>query len=108
MAPDGLDAKGEGIRGISHACARRTHYLPFERTLTELSRFATAQRITDILRRRGVRIGTITVYRNLQSMAGQGKLDVIHLNGETLCRACTDRHHHHICIVPSWTPPPFQ
>lgn len=68
-----------------------------EQTLSELSRFATAQEITDILRNRGTRIGTTTAYRNLQLMAGQGKLDVIHLNGETLYRACADhRHHHHI------------
>ncbi|OZG64403.1 Fur family transcriptional regulator [Bifidobacterium hapali] len=68
-----------------------------EQTLSELSRFATAQEITDILRNRGTRIGTTTAYRNLQMMASQGKLDVIHLNGETLYRACVDhRHHHHI------------
>ncbi|TPF92024.1 Fur family transcriptional regulator [Bifidobacterium sp. UTBIF-78] len=68
-----------------------------ERTLSELSRFATAQEITDILRHRGTRIGTTTAYRNLQMMADQGKLDVIHLNGETLYRSCVDhRHHHHI------------
>ncbi|WP_223849747.1 Fur family transcriptional regulator [Bifidobacterium vespertilionis] len=68
-----------------------------EQTLSELSRFATAQEITDILRNRGTRIGTTTAYRNLQLMADQGKLDVIHLNGETLYRACIDhRHHHHI------------
>lgn len=66
-----------------------------EQTLSELSRFVTAQEITDILRRRGTRIGTATAYRNLQSMAEQGRLDVIHLNGETLYRACADRHHHH-------------
>ncbi|KFI56421.1 transcriptional repressor [Bifidobacterium callitrichos] len=56
-----------------------------EQTLSELSRFATAQEITDILRNRGTRIGTTTAYRNLQMMASQGKLDVIHINGETPC-----------------------
>lgn len=66
-----------------------------EQTLSELSRFATAQEITDILRHRGTRIGTTTAYRNLQLMADQGKLDIIHLNGETLYRTCIDRHHHH-------------
>ncbi|WP_223848282.1 Fur family transcriptional regulator [Bifidobacterium tissieri] len=66
-----------------------------EQTLSELSRFAIAQEITDILRHRGTRIGTATAYRNLQLMADQGRLDVIYLNGETLYRACTDRHHHH-------------
>lgn len=68
-----------------------------EQTLSELSRFATAQEVTEILRNRGTRIGTTTAYRNLQMMAEQGRLDVIHLNGETLYRACIDhRHHHHI------------
>ncbi|VUX37688.1 Uncharacterised protein [Bifidobacterium breve] len=33
--------------------------------LAELSRFATAQEITDILRERGTRIGTTTAYRNV-------------------------------------------
>lgn len=48
--------------------------------LAELSRFATAQEITDILRERGTRIGTATAYRNVQMMASQGELDVIHVN----------------------------
>lgn len=63
--------------------------------LAELSRFATAQEITDILRERGTRIGTATAYRNLQMMASQGELDVIHVNGEALYRECSDQHHHH-------------
>ena len=54
--------------------------------LAELSRFATAQEITDILRERGTRIGTATAYRNVQMMASQGELDVIHVNGEPLPR----------------------
>ncbi len=33
--------------------------------LAELSRFTTAQEITDILRERGTRIGTATAYRNV-------------------------------------------
>lgn len=61
----------------------------------ELSRFATAQEITDILRERGTRIGTATAYRNVQMMASQGELDVIHVNGEALYRECSDQHHHH-------------
>lgn len=63
--------------------------------LAELSRFATAQEITDILRERGTRIGTATAYRNVQMMASQGELDVIHVNGEALYRECSDQHHHH-------------
>ncbi|PST48873.1 Fur family transcriptional regulator [Bifidobacterium sp. UTCIF-37] len=63
--------------------------------LAELSRFATAQEITDILRERGTRIGTATAYRNLQMMASQGELDVIHVNGEAFYRECSDQHHHH-------------
>lgn len=63
--------------------------------LAELSRFATAQEITDILRERGTRIGTATAYRNLQMMASQGELDVIHVNGEALYRECSDQHHRH-------------
>lgn len=50
--------------------------------LAELSRFAMAQEITDILRERGTRIGTATAYRNVQMMASQGEFDVIHVNGE--------------------------
>ena len=62
--------------------------------LAELSRFATAQEITDILRERGTRIDTATTYRNLQMAASQGELDVIHVNGEALYRECSDQHHH--------------
>ncbi len=63
--------------------------------LAKLSRFATSQEITDILRERGTRIGTATAYRNVQTMASQGALDVIHVNGEALYRECSDQHHHH-------------
>ena len=49
--------------------------------LAELSRFATAQESPTSCER-GTRIGTATAYRNVQMMASQGELDVIHVNGE--------------------------
>ena len=58
--------------------------------LAELSRFATAQEITDILRERGTRIGTATAYRNVQMMDSQGELDVIHVNGEAITSYATN------------------
>ena len=65
--------------------------------LMETRSFVTAQDVADRLRQRGTGIGVTTVYRNLRMMAEHGELDVIHVNGEAMYRACADhRHHHHI------------
>lgn len=69
--------------------------LLIERLLTESPGFVTARDVADRLRQRGTGIGVTTVYRNLRMMAERGELDVIHINGEAMYRACVDRRHHH-------------
>lgn len=64
--------------------------------LREAKEFQTAQQIHDQLRARGHSIGLATVYRNLQSMAEQGEVDVVRSGTEATFRSCTDTHHHHL------------
>lgn len=67
--------------------------------------FTSAQTIHAALRSDGSRIGLATVYRHLQALTDQGRVDVIHgADGETVYRLCGEtaggRHHHHlICRV---------
>lgn len=63
--------------------------------LAELSRFATAQAITDILRERGTRIGTATACRNVQmdGLPRRARRNPRQRRG--LYRECSDQHHHH-------------
>jgi Fur family ferric uptake transcriptional regulator len=63
--------------------------------------FTSAQGIHAALRTSGSRIGLATVYRHLQALTDQGRVDVIHgADGETIYRLCGDvargRHHHHL------------
>ena len=69
--------------------------LLISQVMGELSRFVTAQEVADVLRHKGARIGTATVYRHLRMLVNDGKLDVIHVEGEALYRECADHHHHH-------------
>jgi Fur family transcriptional regulator, ferric uptake regulator len=64
----------------------------------ELNSFLSAQDIHALLRGRGAKVGLATVYRNLQSMAGRGELDVVRRgDGESLYRRCASgTHHHHL------------
>lgn len=65
--------------------------------LGDLDGFRSAQEIHEILTDRGEAIGLSTVYRNLQALVDAGELDALRGDeGETLYRACSDGHHHHL------------
>ena len=66
--------------------------------LEGLSAFCSAQEIHAELRRKGEHIGLATVYRHLQALSEQGRVDAIRdASGETLYRKCgTSVHHHHL------------
>lgn len=64
--------------------------------LTRISDFRSAQQIFEDLHVRGHRVGLATVYRSLQGLAEDGRVDTLRSSdGETLYRSCTTRHHHH-------------
>ena len=82
---------GTRIRGTRQAEA-------LSAALDNLAGFCSAQQIHAELRRSGERIGLTTVYRHLQVLSEDGRVDTIRdANGETLCRRCrTSAHHHHL------------
>ncbi|HEX6196214.1 MAG TPA: transcriptional repressor [Jiangellaceae bacterium] len=68
--------------------------------LNETDDFASAQQLHATLRARGSRIGLATVYRTLQAMADDGRVDVLRTDsGEAVYRRCdvADHHHHLVC-----------
>lgn len=66
-------------------------------TLNALDNFASAQQIHDELRHRGESVGLSTVYRTLQAMVDTNSVDAVRNDdGETLYRACSSGHHHHL------------
>jgi len=68
--------------------------------LDETADFTSAQELHATLRERGSRIGLATVYRTLQAMADDGRVDVIRTDsGESVYRRCgiEDHHHHLVC-----------
>jgi Fur family ferric uptake transcriptional regulator len=68
--------------------------------LSEAIGFVSAQQLHLVLRNHGSSIGLATVYRALADLAVQGEADALSAEGETLYRACTTDHHHHlICRV---------
>ncbi|WP_157157653.1 MULTISPECIES: transcriptional repressor [unclassified Diaminobutyricimonas] len=58
--------------------------------------FVSAQALHSTLRETGSPIGLATVYRALASLAGAGEADSLQQDGESLYRACTSGHHHHL------------
>jgi len=65
--------------------------------LGDARRFVSAQQVIEVLKRRNLKVGAATVYRNLNLMAERGEVDVIHVDGETFYRECSDgKHHHHV------------
>jgi Fur family ferric uptake transcriptional regulator len=65
--------------------------------LTGSDEFRSAQEIHASLTGSGTRVGLATVYRNLQSMALDGEVDVIRTTeGEAVYRSCSTTHHHHV------------
>ena len=66
--------------------------------LQETQTFQTAQELHAELLARGSSVGLTTVYRNLQSLAEEGAIDVVVGDGgQSMFRRCaTDAHHHHL------------
>lgn len=58
--------------------------------------FVSAQQLHTTLRASGSRIGLATVYRALADLDAAGEADSLQQEGETLYRACTSGHHHHL------------
>ena len=87
--------RGTRVRGTRQAEALAS-------VLGSLPGFLSAQQIHAELGRRGERIGLATVYRHLQVLSEDGRVDTIReASGETLYRQCrSEAHHHHlICRV---------
>ena len=65
--------------------------------LERIAGFASAQEIYELLKRRGEAIGLTSVYRALQYLVEQGKIDATRrADGESIYRLCGEGHHHHI------------
>jgi Fur family ferric uptake transcriptional regulator len=84
-------AGGTRVRGTRQAEA-------LSAALDGLTGFASAQQIYAALRERGEHIGLTTVYRHLQVLSEDGRVDTIRdASGEILYRRCaSDVHHHHL------------
>lgn len=82
---------GTRVRGTRQAGA-------LSAVLDGLPGFCSAQQIHAELRQRGEHIGLTTVYRHLQVLSADGKVDTIRdVTGETLYRRCeSNAHHHHL------------
>ena len=64
--------------------------------LTRVSDFRSAQQIFEDLHSQGQRVGLATVYRSLQGLAEDGRVDTLRSSeGEVLYRNCASEHHHH-------------
>lgn len=63
--------------------------------------FLSAQELHARLRTDGNRVGLATVYRTLQTLAGDDEVDVLRTDdGEQVYRRCSSGHHHHlVCRV---------
>jgi Fur family ferric uptake transcriptional regulator len=89
--PAGPRSRGTRVRGTRQAEA-------LSAALDSLSGFCSAQQIHAELRRHGKSIGLTTVYRHLQVLSEDGRVDTIRdAGGETLYRRCrSNAHHHHL------------
>ena len=64
--------------------------------LTRVTDFRSAQQIFEDLHSQGHRVGLATVYRSLQGLAEDRRVDTLRSSdGESLYRSCTSNHHHH-------------
>ena len=87
--------RGTRVRGTRQAEALAS-------VLGSLPGFQSAQQIHAELGRRGERIGLATVYRHLQVLSEDGRVDTIReASGETLYRQCRSAAHHHHLICRS-------
>jgi Fur family ferric uptake transcriptional regulator len=68
-----------------------------EAALRRNATFVSAQQLHSELRQDPHPVGLTTVYRCLQKMVVEGSADVVQsADGESLYRACSVAHHHHI------------
>jgi Fur family ferric uptake transcriptional regulator len=69
-----------------------------DEALEDTADFISAQELHGMLRARGAAVGLATVYRTLQTMADDGRVDVLRSDGgEAVYRRCSrDEHHHHL------------
>ncbi|NHN57418.1 transcriptional repressor [Calidifontibacter sp. DB0510] len=69
--------------------------------LAQRSDFVSAQELHAAMRADGESVGLATVYRALQSMAADGRIDALRTDdGEVVYRSCSSGHHHHlVCRV---------
>lgn len=58
--------------------------------------FVSAQTLHAVLRETDSPVGLATVYRALADLASEGEADALQSEGESLYRACTPGHHHHL------------
>lgn len=71
-------------------------------TLSRQHEFRSAQQLHDQLRSDGETVGLATVYRNLQSLADAGEVDVLVTDdGEAIYRQCAEEEHHHHLVCRS-------
>ena len=64
--------------------------------LARVPDFRSAQQIFDALKAHGDKVGLATVYRNLQTLAEDERVDVLRSHdGEALYRLCGSAHQHH-------------
>lgn len=71
-----------------------------DEVLDQVDDFVSAQELYQMLRDRGSQVGLATVYRALQAMADNGRVDVLRSDaGEAVYRRCEqeDHHHHLVC-----------
>jgi Fur family ferric uptake transcriptional regulator len=65
--------------------------------LERLGGFASAQEVYQSMQVDGGKIGLTTVYRSLQTLVDDEKVDLLRRdNGEAIYRLCGDAHHHHL------------
>lgn len=69
-----------------------------DEVLDETDDFISAQELHALLRSRGAGVGLATVYRTLQTLADDGRVDVLRSDaGEAVYRRCVrEEHHHHL------------
>ncbi|MEH0110963.1 Fur family transcriptional regulator [Tersicoccus sp. MR15.9] len=90
-------------RQVSRPAERNTRQrAAVSRVLDELDDFVSTQELHRILTERGERVSLATAYRVLQSMADDGRVDVLRgADGEAVYRRCevSVHHHHLVCRV---------
>ncbi len=69
-----------------------------DEVLDQSDDFISAQDLHAALRSKGADVGLATVYRTLQALADDGRVDVLrNAGGEAVYRRCArDEHHHHL------------